>query len=577
MKEESYCSKCHAPLPADTKEALCSQCLSTRPKSGLRILCGILLLSLGALWTLFWGVAVVSSILAIDRGGGREAVGDAVGGAMMALIGLFVFVAAIFLLRPPGKLSKTHGLQDAAVNSEKRFSIKRSVIGGLIGFGVCSMVLMPVIPLLNHSPIAQHVLDNQGLVRLVLLLVLNGLPVVSAILGVIVAWRMKTGSPATWSRLWSSVGRDVMAGLIGAAGAFTTWLYLPPVLILAMLYRILGLPHTYEYLDGFNLVLVSLGMITIGAILGVIVARRMRTQQVLSPECVDGNATYSSPTTEQKLARVAHKRRPFGLILVCGGAVCLAAIFFWAHVPKAPVVLEPCVGAQPGEERTFAGIKFCWCPAGTFTMGSPDAEAGRKTNEGPQLAITFKQGFWMSKYEVTHGQWLSVEGFHPVASRGSDSLPMDMIDWHECQYFLRELNTKGDGTFRLPSEAEWEYACRAGTQTPFFFGETISNNQANLERDMPKPVGSFPGNAWNLCDMHGSVREWCQDSWHEDYTGAPNDGSPWESTGEEDRVFRSGGWDNVDRGEVDRRSASRGHVMPGTHTLELGFRIVRNP
>ena len=369
-----------------------------------------------------------------------------------------------------------------------------------------------------------------------------------------------------------------MGGLIGCAASFMTWLFVPPILILAMLYRILGLPHTYEYLDGFNLTLVSLTMLAVGAILGVIVARRIGTQQEPPPpERIDGDAACSSPTTEQKPARVAHKRRPFGLIAVCGGAACLTAILFWAHVPKAPVALEPSVGAQPGEERIFAGIKFCWCPAGSFTMGSPESEAGRKKNEGPQHTVTFKQGFWMSKYEVTHGQWKSVAGFHPEAMKGNENLPMQMIDWYECQTFLKKLGTKGAGIFRLPSEAEWEYACRAGTQTPFFFGETISTDQAHLERDTPKAVGSFPGNAWNLCDMHGSVREWCQDSWHEDYTGAPNDGSAWESTGGENRVFRSGGWDNMDRGEVDRRSASRGHVMPGMHALELGFRIVRTP
>jgi formylglycine-generating enzyme required for sulfatase activity len=271
------------------------------------------------------------------------------------------------------------------------------------------------------------------------------------------------------------------------------------------------------------------------------------------------------------------KRRRLRLIAVCGGIACLGAILFWALASKEPVTHEIILGTQPGEERTFAGIKFCWCPAGSFTMGSPESEAGRKENEGPQHTVTLKQGFWMSKYEVTHGQWKSIAGFHPEALKGSENLPMQMIDWHECQDFLHKLNAKGGGTFRLPSEAEWEYACRAGTQTAFSFGETLSMEQANLDRSKSTDVGSFPENAWNLCDMHGNVREWCQDGWHEDYTGAPTDGSAWESPEGQNRVFRSGNWSDYDHGAVDRRSAARSNDIGGLHDQGLGFRIVRTP
>ena len=574
MYNQALCTECSAPLSSDAKGDLCPRCLLNRRVSRSKMLWGCLLALLSGAWMLFWVVVVVSSLTAINRGGGREAVGDAAGGAMMTVPGLFVLVAAIFLFRSAWRPSKTYATPDAVKGS----SVGRSVKGGLIGFAIAFMASMLITPILTFFPLSELPHAYRGLVLIMLNLVSLGTLVVGVIVGVIVAKRPRTQDAASRPGQWSSIGRSVLGGLIGSAAAFMTFLVVPPILILAVLYRILGLPHTYEYLDGFNLTLVSLGMLAVGAILGVVVSRRTETQQKPPPpERVDGVAECNSPTTEPKPAPVTYKRRPFGLIALCGCGACLAAILFWAHAPKGPVVLEPSVGAQPGEERTFAGITFCWCPAGSFTMGSPETEAGRKKNEGPQHTVTFKQGFWMSKYEVTHGQWESVKGFHPAASRGSDSLPMDMIDWHECQYFLRKLNTKGAGTFRLPSEAEWEYACRAGTQTPFFFGETISNDQANLERDAPKAVGSFPGNAWNLCDMHGSVREWCQDTRHEDYTGAPTDGSAWESTGVEDRVFRSGGWDNVDRGKVDRRSASRGHVMPGMHTLELGFRIVRTP
>ena len=568
MIEEVHCSKCGELLPTNANETLCPECLRPREATTLRRLIGILLLLLGGIWTLFWGAVVATSIAALDKGGGREAVGDAVGGGMMGLVGLVVFMAGISMLRSARTPSE---------RSERKSLIKRSVLGGLIGYAVVSAVLMPVIPILNVSRISEQPQVNQGLVRMTLFLVLNGLPVVGAILGVKVARRMKARNQANRPGKGTSITRSVVGGLVGAAASFMTWLFVPPVLVLAGLYRLLGLPHTYEDLVGFNLAMVSGGMLAIGAILGIIAARRLESQQEPAPsDNVDGGAGPDS-STPQQVASNGHKRYLFALFAVCAGVFCLAAILFWIKAPGTSLALEPSIGVRPGEERTFADITFCWCPPGSFMMGSPDSEVGRKNHEGPQHVVTFGQGFWMSKYEVTHAQWKAIDGFHPEAMKGDKNLPMQMIDWHECHSFLNMLSRKGVGVFRLPSEAEWEYACRAGTESPFSFGETISKEQAQLERDILKPVGSFPGNAWNLCDMHGSVREWCQDSWHEDYAGAPTDGSAWESAGEGDRVFRSGGWDRVDRGEVDRRSASRGHAMPGTHTLELGFRIVRTP
>ncbi|MBW7865484.1 MAG: formylglycine-generating enzyme family protein [Candidatus Hydrogenedentes bacterium] len=569
MNEEAHCAKCGAQLPANATETLCPQCMPPLPASPFRVLCGILLLLLGGIWILFWGMIVAMSIATMDRGGGREAVGDAVGGGMMGLLGLVVIVAGIFLLRAPRKPVEL---------SEKKSLAKWSILGGVIGFAVVSTLLLPVIPVMNMMRISEQPQVNQGLVRMALLIVLNGLPVVGAVLGAVVARRMGRRRQAGHRPGQGiPVARSVVGGLVGAAAALMTWLFVPPILVLAGLYKILGFPYAYDELVGFNLAMVSGGMLAVGVALGIIVARRLgHLQEPIQREHAEGGCAPDSLTAKPEASH-GHARRRLLAAAACAAMFCLAATLFWRNAPGTSPALEPSMGTQPGEERTFAGITFCWCPPGSFTMGSPDTETGRKNNEGPQHTVTFKQGFWMSKHEVTHAQWKAVEGFHPEAMRGDDNLPMQMIDWHECQYFLRKLGRKEGGVFRLPSEAEWEYACRAGTQTPYSFGGTISGEQAHLERDTPKPVGRFPGNAWNLCDMHGGVREWCQDSWHEDYAGAPADGSAWESAGEGDRVFRSGGWDNMDRGAADRRSASRGHAMPGRHTQELGFRIVRAP
>ncbi|MDQ1256528.1 MAG: hypothetical protein QG656_1124, partial [Candidatus Hydrogenedentes bacterium] len=376
-----------------------------------------------------------------------------------------------------------------------------------------------------------------------------------------------------------SIGLTVLSGLTGCAVAFVTMLFLPPILFVALIYRIFGWSYTFHDISGMNLAVASGGMLAIGAILGIVVGRRLRTQPV-SPQasnCEEENASVRTP--------VERKRGQLRLAVVWGSIVCLGALFVWAIAPKKPPIHETFLGTQPGEERIFAGITFCWCPPGSFTMGSPESEAERKNNEGPQHTVTFKQGFWMSKYEITHGQWKSVDGFDPshfTYFKGSDNLPVEMVSWHDCRMFLEDLNEKDGGPFRLPSEAEWEYACRAGTQTPFFFGETLSRDQANyIGQDAdgnygPKPTdaGSFPGNAWNLCDMHGSVSEWCQDGWHEDYTGAPTDGSVYEAPEGQNRVFRGGNWDG-DAG--DCRSASRQNAIPGQHDFDIGFRIVRTP
>ena len=219
-------------------------------------------------------------------------------------------------------------------------------------------------------------------------------------------------------------------------------------------------------------------------------------------------------------------------------------------------------------------------PGGSFVMGSPSTEAGRRNDEGPQRTVNISP-FFMGKYEVTQEQWEAVMGNNPSLRKGAKR-PVESVNWNEAVEFCRKLSQKTGKTYRLPSEAEWEYACRAGTTTPFHFGETITPDLVNYDGRYPygsapkglyryeqTDVGSFPPNAFGLYDMHGNVYEWCSDKWHDNYSGAPTDGSSWE-TGDGYRVMRGGDWnDNA----VDCRGAVRHRYWAGAHGWDRGFRV----
>src|ERR1039457_4264129 len=166
------------------------------------------------------------------------------------------------------------------------------------------------------------------------------------------------------------------------------------------------------------------------------------------------------------------------------------------------------------------GMKFVWIPPGNFMMGSPKEEKERIDNE-TQHKVTLTKGFYMGVHLVTQEQWQSVMNNNPSHFKGEKNLPVEQLSWEDCQEFIKKLRDKDKKAYRLPSEAEWEYACRAGTKTPFWFGKTISTDQANykgsygngkkgVDRQKTTPVGSFPANAWGLCDTHGNLWEWCQ-------------------------------------------------------------------
>jgi formylglycine-generating enzyme required for sulfatase activity len=258
-------------------------------------------------------------------------------------------------------------------------------------------------------------------------------------------------------------------------------------------------------------------------------------------------------------------------------------------------------------------------------MGSPETEPERRDSEGPQHLVQL-QGFFMSQTPITQAQWREVAGsrerpgeqwgrelktdpsrFQSNEGQGekkvrllegesnTDNRPVEQVSWLDAMEFCHRLSKRTGRTYTLPSEAQWEYACRAGTTTPFHFGDTISPELGNydgnyayvdgpkgIDREQPVPVGMFTANAWGLHDMHGNVWEWCLDEWHEGYEGAPTDGWAWVDGTDGDksketkktRLLRGGSWDNNPR---FCRSACRHLARPVDADGNVGFRVVCLP
>jgi eukaryotic-like serine/threonine-protein kinase len=233
-------------------------------------------------------------------------------------------------------------------------------------------------------------------------------------------------------------------------------------------------------------------------------------------------------------------------------------------------------------------------PGGTYQMGSPLEEWGRLSHEGPQHEVKVA-GFYMGKFQITQAQWQAIMGSNPSNFNGAQR-PVERVSWIDAMEFCRRLSQKSEREYRLPSEAEWEYACRAGTKTPFYFGETITTDLANYRgtdisteatfdsgeyssgpkgqyRQQTLAVGSFPANAFGLYDMHANVLEWCQDTWQGSYTGAPVDGSAWIEHPDRKalRIVRGGSWVNIAK---VCRSASRAKYYPNYKNNAFGIRVV---
>jgi formylglycine-generating enzyme required for sulfatase activity len=229
-------------------------------------------------------------------------------------------------------------------------------------------------------------------------------------------------------------------------------------------------------------------------------------------------------------------------------------------------------------------LELVLIPAGEFMMGSPANEAERGKDEGPQHKVRLTKPFYMGKHEVTQEQWERVMGNNPSHFKGAKH-PVEKVSWNDTQEFIKKLNARvGEkGAFGLPTESEWEYACRAGTGTPFHTGNTISTDQANYDgnytygagrkgayREKTMPVGSLASNAFGLYDMHGNVYEWCQDWFADKYPGGERTDPPGPATGQY-RVLRGGSW-NLDPWNC--RSAYRGGVPPAGRSNIGGFRLL---
>ena len=263
-------------------------------------------------------------------------------------------------------------------------------------------------------------------------------------------------------------------------------------------------------------------------------------------------------------------------------------------------------------------------PAGSFLMGSPASEEGHQADEGPQHEVKL-ESFWLGRTPITQAQWREVaqwkEGprehwgrtLNPNPSRfmgdkgglfpaeaNTDNRPVETVSWLDAMEFCSRLSQRSGRTYTLPSESQWEYACRAGNTTPFHYGETLSAELVNYDgnytygkspkgtyRQQTTPVDSFPANAWGLHDMHGNVWEWCADHWHSSYAlglqAAPTDGSPWLDTieagkagkkeewaDEYSRVLRGGSWYYY---PVGCRSAYRFSYPPADAFSSIGFRV----
>jgi uncharacterized protein (TIGR02996 family) len=256
-------------------------------------------------------------------------------------------------------------------------------------------------------------------------------------------------------------------------------------------------------------------------------------------------------------------------------------------------------GVQPVVPRLhLSGFDFVWIPPGSFRIGSPPDEASRDDDE-TQHVVHIAPGFWMGAYPVTQGQWMTLMEQNPSDFSASSNsfrhitqlseeerlrLPVEKVNSEEAAQFAARVNWLVGRPVGLPTEAQWEYACRAGTTTVFPFGNVLDGTQANCQGSFPygtksrgpylsrtTPVGSYPPNAWGLYDMIGNVGEWTRDTFRPDYEALPARNPVWEEESPRRVVFRGGSWD---RNPIYCRAAYRNHIGAQARTNNIGFRLV---
>jgi len=215
-------------------------------------------------------------------------------------------------------------------------------------------------------------------------------------------------------------------------------------------------------------------------------------------------------------------------------------------------------------------LEMVLIPSGKFMMGSPVSEKAHRKDE-TQHEVTLTKPFYMGKYEVTQEQWETIMGDNPSKFK-SEKLPVTNVSWLDCQEFIKKLNAETNGEYRLPTEAEWEYACRAGTSTAFSYGDSITKSDANYGGSEKKAVGSYKPNAFGLHDMHGNVWEWCED-WYADYPKESVIDPKGPATGGS-RVLRGGPFN---LSGFSARSSDRGRLLPSARSDDGGFRLAKTP
>ncbi len=263
--------------------------------------------------------------------------------------------------------------------------------------------------------------------------------------------------------------------------------------------------------------------------------------------------------------------KQLGLVTAGSVASVVSSCQSITQFPPQPINLTPFTEKLPkGVTLEMVGL-----PAGQFLMGSPDSDPDAKSDEKPQHQVKVNS-FAIGKYPVTQAQYEAVMGNNPSRFQNNPQNPVEKVSWNDAQAFCQKLSQISGKTYRLPTEAEWEYACRAGTTTRYYFGDDANQLgdyawYAGNSQQTTHPVGQKKPNAWELYDMSGNVWEWCEDNWHDSYENAPRDDSAWLRNNNNYHIVRGGSWDF---NPYYCRSASRIRFSPGFDFNYLGFRVV---